>query len=86
MTEISMRHQQPARSSILSVNTTKKQLQTIKEVENKMQSRVRYLSKEEEKVMSKISVMRSRLDSRQQLFQERDLEFERIQAARMIEL
>ena len=81
-----MRHQQPARSSILSVNATKKQLQTIKEVENKMQSRVRYLSKEEEKVMSKISVMRSRLDSRQQLFQERDLEFERIQAARMIEL
>jgi len=50
-----------------------------------MKSRVRYLSKEEEKVMSKIQIMRQKLDSRQQLFQERDLDFERIQAVKMIE-
>jgi len=35
--------------------------------------------------MSKIQIMRQKLDSRQQLFQERDLDFERIQAVKMIE-
>ena len=51
-----------------------------------MQSRVKYLSNEETRMMAKISVMRKKLDSRQQLFQEKDLDFERIQAVKINEL
>jgi hypothetical protein len=40
-----------------SVLKTKQQLTTIKEVESKVQNRVKYLSKEEEKMLGKIAVM-----------------------------
>jgi hypothetical protein len=40
-----------------SVLKTNQQLTTIKEVESKVQNRVKYLSKEEEKMLGKIAVM-----------------------------
>ena len=43
-----------------------------------MQSRVRYLSKEEQRMTAKIARMRQKLGSRQSLFEERDAEMERI--------
>jgi peptidoglycan hydrolase CwlO-like protein len=52
-----------------SVVTSKKQLATIREVEHKVQNRVKYLSKEEERMLGKIAVMQQRLDSRQHVFQ-----------------
>ena len=62
----------------MSVNATRKQLQDIKEIEHKMQSRVRYLSKEEQRMTAKIALMRQKLGSRQSLCEERDAEMERI--------
>jgi hypothetical protein len=49
-----------------------------------MQSRVRYLSKEEQRMINKVAIMRKRLDSRQSLFEERDSELERLEAAKII--
>jgi len=43
-----------------------------------MQSRVRYLSKKEQRMTAKIAVMRQKLVSRQSLFQERDADMELI--------
>lgn len=73
----------PRRSKLtLSVAQSKRKLKSIKEVEMKVNNRVNYLSKEEERIINKMNVMKQRFDSRHRVFRERESDLEELELAR----